>query len=212
MGHKKSKLYHHPQVEKSYTTLTMSQIRYICRHTNLIDKEVCRRHDQFLKMSEDGLLTMGQFTSILQAIWPTGNVNEFADYVFNLYDKDKQGFLEFTEFIILNCQLNNGEMEDLLFHQFYRGCLFDMIDTHHKGLLSREKIEPLFMALFKLIGHSTNEQNGTSISQRHIVHLLQVIDESKNKCLSRNQFINIGNTIWTDEDNGIGVLLAEHPC
>ncbi|CAF0876885.1 unnamed protein product [Rotaria sordida] len=108
MGHQKSKLSNEQQpIEKEFTALTFSQIQYICRHTNLIDNEVCRRHDQFLKISKDGRLMKEQFTSILQEIWPTGNVHNFSNYLFNLCDKGQKGFLEFTEFIILNCQLNN---------------------------------------------------------------------------------------------------------
>lgn len=85
MGHRKSKLASDPQVEKDYVTLTHGEIQYICRHTNLVDKEVCRRHDQFIKVAKDGCLTKEQFTNILQEIWPTGNVNDFANYLFDLW-------------------------------------------------------------------------------------------------------------------------------
>jgi hypothetical protein len=78
--------------------------------------------------------------------------------------------------------------------------------------LSREKIEPLFASLFELIGYPTGEQSGANISQQQITHLIRVVDESNNKRLLRNQFINFGNTDWTDEDNGVGTLLIEHPC
>ena len=85
MGHKKSKLSNNKQVEKDYTELTVRQINYVCRCTNLISKEVCRRHVEFLKISRNGRLTKEQFTCILQEIWPTGNVHRFADYLFNLW-------------------------------------------------------------------------------------------------------------------------------
>ncbi len=64
--------------------LTPNQIQYICHQTNLVDREVCRRHDQFLKMTLNGRMKKEQFTSILQNIWPTGNVQKLSDYLFNL--------------------------------------------------------------------------------------------------------------------------------
>ncbi|CAF0749732.1 unnamed protein product [Rotaria sp. Silwood1] len=204
MGHQKSKFSNDQTRGKEFTTLTSSQSQYICRHTNLVDNEVYRRHHEFLKICKDGQLMKEQFTSILQEIWPTGNVHNFSNYLFKLCDKDQKGFLEFTEFIILNCQLNNDKS--------YLGFLFDMFDTRHQGSLPLEQIELLFASLFELIGHPTDEQCGANISQRQIVHLLQVVDESKSKCLSRDQFMNIGNTNWTDEENGIGTLLIEHSC
>jgi hypothetical protein len=105
-----------------------------------------------------------------------------------------------------------------------------MLDTHQKGFvfififqlflsfydlisyLPQEKIEPLFAYLFELIGLPTGEQCGANISQRQITHLIQTVDESQHKRLSRSQFINIRNTDWTDESNGIGILLTENSC
>jgi hypothetical protein len=66
--------------------------------------------------------------------------------------------------------------------------------------------------MFELIGHPTDDQSGASISQKQIVHLMQVVYESKSKRVSRDQFVNIGNTSWMDEDNGDGILLVEYQC
>ncbi len=85
MGHRKSKLFDEQKVMKNYMELTYNQIQYICHRTNLVDKEVCRRHAQFLMITNDGHMTKEQFTTILQVIWPTGNVRNFADYLFNLW-------------------------------------------------------------------------------------------------------------------------------
>jgi hypothetical protein len=85
MGQTKSKLFNEQELMKNFKELTFSQIQYICQQTNLIDKEVCRRHAQFLNMFKDGRMTKQQFTIILQDIWPTGNVQKFSDYLFNLW-------------------------------------------------------------------------------------------------------------------------------
>jgi hypothetical protein len=105
-----------------------------------------------------------------------------------------------------------------------------MFDTYNKGFvfifnlkffiilrylisyLPRETIEPLFASLFELIGYPTDKQCGANISQRKITHLIEVVDKSKNKRLLRNQFINMTNTDWMDEDNGVGTLLVEYSC
>jgi predicted RNA-binding protein YlxR (DUF448 family) len=85
MGHKKSKLFDEQEVMKDFTALTPGQIQYICQHTNLIDKEVCRQHAKFLNISKDGRMTKLQLIRTLQEIWPTGNVHKFSDYLFNLW-------------------------------------------------------------------------------------------------------------------------------
>lgn len=85
MGHKKSKLFDEQRVMKNPLVLTFNQIQYICHHTNLIDKEVYRRHMEFLNISKDGRMLKEQFTSVLQDIWPTGNVERFSNYLFSLW-------------------------------------------------------------------------------------------------------------------------------
>ncbi len=66
--------------------------------------------------------------------------------------------------------------------------------------------------MFELVGYPTEEQSGRNISQRQVTHLIQVVDESQSKRLSRAQFLSIRNTDWMDEENGVGPLLVEHSC
>lgn len=108
--------------------------------------------------------------------------------------------------------------------------MFDMFDTRQRGFvyififdssynffmlfryLPREKIELLFASLFELIGYPKDEQIGANISQKHIENLIQIVDESTNKRLSRERFMNIENINWIDGNNGIGILHIEHSC
>lgn len=85
MGQKKGKLFDEEKVMRDYRILTTEQIQSICRQTNLIDKEVRRRHEQFLNTSKDGRMTREEWTSILNEIWSKGKVDKFANYLFNLW-------------------------------------------------------------------------------------------------------------------------------
>jgi predicted RNA-binding protein YlxR (DUF448 family) len=85
MGQQKSKYNNEQQVIEDFTVLTVGQSQYICQQTNLVDKEVCRRHAEFLSIAKDGRMMKEQFTTILQEIWPTGNVQSLSNYLFNLW-------------------------------------------------------------------------------------------------------------------------------
>ena len=84
MGADKSKSIEKRPVEKDDTVLTNSQIRAICMQTNLISREVQRRHGQFLAIYPTGRVVKSEFTALLQKIWPAGKVQNFANYLFNL--------------------------------------------------------------------------------------------------------------------------------
>ncbi|UJR32855.1 hypothetical protein I4U23_020317 [Adineta vaga] len=204
MGHEKSKFINTHIAIKHNMMLTSSHIRFICQQTNLVDKEVYRRHAQFVNISKDGKMAKQQFDIILQEIWPTGNPEKLSNFLFNKCDKKRTGFIGFTEFIILHYKLNDDKS--------YLGYLFDMFDIREKGYLSRDVTEQLFASMFEHIGHPVNEQSGANISQQHITHLMEMIDKNKHKRLLREQFINIGSIEWTDEENGTGTLLTEQLC
>lgn len=87
-----------------------------------------------------------------------------------------------------------------------------MIDTRQKGFVSQEKIEKLLSSLFELIGHPLGEQEKMIISQQQINYLMKLADENNTKRLTRHQFINVVQTNWTDEENGLGSLLTENSC
>jgi hypothetical protein len=81
-----------------------------------------------------------------------------------------------------------------------------------RSSLSLEKVQRLFTALNELVEYPADEKINPYISRRQIDRLIRLLHESKNKRLSREQFINMKNTKWTDDDNGAGSLLAEHTC
>lgn len=136
MGPKKSKFNHETQEqqqkqsENDLTILTYSQIRHICQQTNLIDKEVCRRHDVFLSIAKDGKMHRKTFIDVIQQIWPNGNSFDFTNHLFdflsvdnifstdqwqdwsyvNSSDLDRRGYMDSTRFIILTCQLKDGNV------------------------------------------------------------------------------------------------------
>ena len=84
MGADKSKSTQQQPTDKVSTRLKSSEIRSICMQTNLIDREVHRRHGQFLALCPNGKMVKTEFTAVLQKIWPTGKVKNFANYLFNL--------------------------------------------------------------------------------------------------------------------------------
>ena len=48
----------------------------------------------------DGKLTADSFRKIYRKCFPSGNVEEFCDHVFRSFDADKNGFIDFKEFML----------------------------------------------------------------------------------------------------------------
>ena len=62
----------------------------------------------------DGKLTANSFRKIYSKCFPSGNVNEFCDHVFRTFDTDKNGFIDFKEFLLAIDVTSTGSPEEKL--------------------------------------------------------------------------------------------------
>lgn len=66
--------------------------------------------------------------------FPKGNADKFAEHVFQVFDKDNDGEINFREFITtLSVQLKGSTAEKL-------GWAFDLYDTKHQGHIDKSEL------------------------------------------------------------------------
>ena len=59
-------------------------------------------------------MTANSFRKIYTKCFPSGNVNEFCDHVFRTFDTDKNGFIDFKEFLLAIDVTSTGSPEEKL--------------------------------------------------------------------------------------------------
>ena len=62
----------------------------------------------------DGKLTAAAFRKIYMKCFPSENIEEFSDHVFRTFDKDKNGFIDFKEFLLAIDITSTGSPEEKL--------------------------------------------------------------------------------------------------
>lgn len=100
----------------------------------------------FLKDCPSGMLTKEEFQKIYRQFFPFGDPSSFADYVFNVFDSDKSGSIDFKEFICALSVTSRGKMEDKL------DWAFQLYDIDGDGKISYEEMLAIVEAIYKMVG------------------------------------------------------------
>ena len=72
-----------------------------------------------MKDCPTGKLTRGEFGKIYNQFFPSGDPSAFAQFVFNVFDDNGDGSIEFEEFLQALSITSRGNLEDKLECMFY---------------------------------------------------------------------------------------------
>lgn len=103
------------------------------------------------------MLTKEEFQKIYKQFFPFGDPSSFADYVFNVFDADKSGTIDFKEFICALSVTSRGKMEDKL------DWAFQLYDIDGDGKISYEEMLAIVEAIYKMVSpvRGLRESRGT---------------------------------------------------
>lgn len=128
------------------------------------------------------MLTKSEFQKIYKQFFPFGDPSSFADYVFNVFDADKSGSIDFKEFICALSVTSRGKMEDKL------DWAFQLYDIDGDGKISYDEMLAIVEAIYKMVGSMVKLPEDEDTPEKRVKKIFRMMDKDENGSLDMAEF------------------------
>ncbi|KXT01716.1 hypothetical protein AC578_2801 [Pseudocercospora eumusae] len=166
----------------SQSKLSQQELADLQKATHFDKKELQQWYKGFLKDCPSGMLTKAEFQKIYKQFFPFGDPSSFADYVFNVFDADKSGSIDFKEFICALSVTSRGKMEDKL------DWAFQLYDIDGDGKISYDEMLSIVEAIYKMVGSMVKLPEDEDTPEKRVKKIFRMMDKDENGSLDMAEF------------------------
>ncbi|EAL19637.1 hypothetical protein CNBG2650 [Cryptococcus deneoformans B-3501A] len=182
MGKSQSKLSSEELAELQKNTYFDKKVRDIC-----IDwrTELQQWYKGFLKDCPSGQLNKEgctEFKKIYRQFFPFGDPSQFADYVFNVFDEDKSGTIEFKEFICALSVTSRGRLDEKL------KWAFQLYDINQDGYITYDEMLQIVRSIYKMTGQMVQLPEDEDTPEKRVDKIFRNMDLNKDHRLTYDEF------------------------
>lgn len=137
-----------------------------------------RTHQHFIiyfRLQKDcpkGELDKKQFINVFKEFYPQGKAEKFASQIFNVFDSDKSGKIDFIEYLIAISTTSSGNIRKKL----QMG--FKLYDTNGNGSIDRKEMHKLIEAIYDLTGEENRK--GDNDPKQRVEAIFSKLDINQN--------------------------------
>ncbi|CAK8674509.1 neuronal calcium sensor 1-like [Clavelina lepadiformis] len=170
MGNRRSRL--NPEVLERLT-----------KQTKFTEAELHQWHKGFLHDCPTGKLSYEEFQGIYRQFFPQGNSGKFAKFVFATFDDNKDGTVEFEEFIMALSVTSRGTLDEKL------KWAFQLYDLDNDGSITKEEMLNIVEAIFAMVGDTVNLPEEENTPKKRVDKIFKQMDKNKDGRLTLEEFL-----------------------
>jgi len=105
-------------------------------------------------------------------------------FVFNVFDDNGDGSIEFEEFLQALSITSRGKLEDKL------EWAFRLYDLDNDGTITKTEMTQIVEAIFSMVGNQKDQMpNEDNTPEKRVERIFQLMDKDGNGCLSKEEFL-----------------------
>ncbi|XP_076342080.1 frequenin-1-like isoform X2 [Tachypleus tridentatus] len=144
------------------------------------EKEIKQWYKGFLKDCPNGQLTEEGFQRVYKQFFPQGDPAKFASLVFGVFDENKDGTIEFEEFIRALSVTSRGNMDEKLVWAF------KLYDVDNDGSITREEMYNIVDAIYRMLGNKDKDDEETP--KERVDKIFEQLDKNNDNQLTIDEF------------------------
>ena len=161
--------------------LSKQDLEFLKTSTRYDENTIKDWYKGFKSDCPDGRLTPAAFMQIYSKCFPTGNANEFCDHVFRTFDTDKNGFIDFKEFLLAVYVTSDGTAKQKL------ESAFRMYDVDGNGVIDVDEMTKVVQAIYGMMGEGSADPAYWAKVRTAII--FRRMDENRDGYLTEEEFI-----------------------
>lgn len=168
---------------KKNSKLKQEEVEDLKKRTYFTEKEIQNWYKGFMKDCPDGRLTLEGFTKIYKQFFPFGDPSKFASFVFNVFDENRDGYIEFHEFLTALSVTSRGSVQEKL------KWAFKLYDLDNDGYITRQELLDIVDAIYKMVGNMVNLPEEENTPEKRVNKIFDIMDKNRDDKLTFEEFL-----------------------
>jgi len=164
--------------------ITDDEIKKLRQTVDFSGDEIRRWHQGFRDKCPKGKMTKAEFAQIYSEMFFTGDVTFFAGHVFRTFDKNKDDFLDFREFIEGLSIISRGSREDKL------RWAFEMYNVDGGRAVTKKEMLEIVKSIFQAAGERVNLPSDENTPEKLTNKIFAHLDRNDDGTITLDEFVS----------------------
>ncbi|CAF0883392.1 unnamed protein product [Brachionus calyciflorus] len=176
MGNKKAK--------EKIQELSEDEILHYCILTDFSKEIILHYYDGFLADCPSGKLSKKEFQKMYKQIFPHSKSIKFCLRIFEIFDRNKDNYLDFEEFLLAIKVTTSGDINDKL------KVAFEIYDLKGDGKLDKKEMIKTLINIYEMAGEDNKSLKGQyqKFAEKKVDILFERFNLKKDNYLTLSEF------------------------
>ena len=138
--------------------LRPGDIAALAKSSGLDETQVKQSFDAFVQEHPDGKMRPKDFREMMSKALPKKDAGKMEKHVFRIYDTNNDGYIDFTEFMLIFFIMSDGKPAEVL------TSIFRMFDVNSDGTITQKEMTKLIKDMYGLL-----KEDDPSLAARDLV-------------------------------------------